>query len=651
MRRFALTVLLPAVIIIAALFLYAAFEEDRGAPAAGPGKPGALPLVGSAENLKLLLEKASASGLQGAPWFGGAVRGLPEVQASRDGAKTGAVEYSGTNVQVAGVDEADLVKTDGEYIYLVADGQVVIARVHPPEAMAVTSVIKFAGPEFHPLELYLDEAHLVVIGASWGVIPMEGAPQFRKEQNVIIYPPPAIQSGTLKALVYSIADKTGPRLLREVEIEGHYLSSRKIGPDVYLLANKYIHYYGSMVQEWTARPPAFRDTAAGGRFAAAGYDTVRYFPGFVIPNYLTVSSFSLERLAEPVEIHTFLGAGENIYCSTGHLFVAVTGIDSGEPQPASGPRTSIYKFKLDGGKVAYTATGAVPGTVLNQFSMDEHKGFYRVATTGWDSGRGGGGTSQNNLYILDGQLKPAGKIEGLAPGEQVYSARFMGDRGFMVTFRTVDPLFVLDLGDPYHPKVLGELKIPGYSNYLHPYDENYLLGFGKDAVEVPLKDHTGKVIDTFALHLGMKVSLFDITDVRNPVEKHTVTIGARGTHSDLLYNHKVLLFDREKNLLAFPVTVMELKQGGAPPDTYGEFAFQGAYVYDVTLAGGFNLRGRISHLSGPDYPSAGDHWYDGGKEVRRVLYIGDTLFTISPHLIKAHHLSDLRQTGALLLPL
>lgn len=231
----------------------------------------------------------------------------------------------------------------------------------------------------------------------------------------------------------------------------------------------------------------------------------------------------------------------------------------------------------------------------------------------------------------------------------------MGDRGYMVTFKTVDPLFVIDLKNPENPKILGSLKIPGYSDYLHPYDENHIIGFGKDTAEVAIKDSKGNVIDTAAYYQGMKIAIFDVSDVTNPVEMFTEKIGDRGTDSELLRNHKALLFSREKNLLALPVTVMEVNDKSPDPDTaihqYGQFTFQGAYVYNIDLVGGFRLKGRITHLSDDDYLKAGSRWYGSEKNIERILYIGDTLYTLSKGMFKANALEDLKEKKSLNIPL
>ena len=272
--------------------------------------------------------------------------------------------------------------------------------------------------------------------------------------------------------------------------------------------------------------------------------------------------------------------------------------------------------------------------------MDEHNGFFRIATTVGNVWGTGDNISKNNVYILDDTMNITGKIEDIAPGEMIYSVRFMGKRGYIVTFKTVDPLFVIDLEDPSNPKILGALKIPGYSDYLHPYDENHIIGFGKDTVEIKGN----------AYYKGMKIALFDVTDVTNPIQKFSEIIGDRGTESDVLRNHKALLFSKSKNLLAFPVTVMEVNDAVEKYDlAYGEFAFQGAYVYNIDIENGFKLKGKITHLSDEEYQKPG-YYYNTEKYVERILYIGDTLYTLSKGMVKAHELWGMEESGSVVIP-
>ncbi|MGI6308218.1 MAG: beta-propeller domain-containing protein [Dethiobacteria bacterium] len=634
-----------------------------------------LPVVGSFTNLQKLLEKAHSTTLLHG---GRLIRSSLAVGAGADAAVDNSMslqksaqqtpapaaeaeDYATTNLQVEGVDEADIVKTDGQYLYQVNKGRIIIARAYPPGEMKICSTLQFNDTGFTPRELYVDHNRLVVIGTAHQEIPVQPMPKNPQEpllpqsqKSIAIYPPPPYRQSTLKTIIFDISNKENVRQLREIELEGHYVSSRKIGPALYLVANKSVGDYWIMPADAENSAPSYRDTAIKEDFIKIGYDRIRYFPGFLTPNYLLVAGLNLEKSTAPVKVQTYLGASENIYASLEHLYVAVANYGSGDPEikrPPSGPDTMLYKFALDNGTVAYTAQGKVPGTVLNQFSMDEYKEHLRLATTTGSPWGSGEEISKNNVYILDPELQITGRVEDLAPGEKIYAARFLGEKGYMVTFRTVDPLFVIDLQDPQKPRLLGALKIPGYSDYLHPYDENHLLGFGKETMEIPQKDHQGSTIGSTIIDLGMKLSLFDVSDVQNPVEKFKTTIGGRGTHSELLQNHKALLWSKDKNLLAFPLTVMETKSTtpqGIPG--YGEFTFQGAYIYNIDMQKGFQLKGKITHLDKEDYLKAGHHWYDSDKNVERILYINDTLYTLSPSRIKANTLANLQEIGSLHIP-
>ncbi|MCX7747346.1 MAG: beta-propeller domain-containing protein [Clostridia bacterium] len=646
-----------------------------------------LPIVGSFDALKTLLGKAD----RGNGYWGKAYRvkndeinvlfsevadmtnrAAPQmakeadVKSSVTNSKAegaGSNDYSKTNVQVQGVDEADVVKTDGAYIYQVNKQRIVVAKAYPSENMQIVSTLKFTDGNFAPLEIYVDDKYMVVIGNSFnneeklstGDIQSGASAQKKVKADIadsIYMMPPKGYTETTKAIIYDIADKSNIKQLREVELSGNYVSSRKIGNSLYLVANKHMGYYG-IQNEKDVILPCYRDTAVKNEFIDVQYPEIRYFPNIVQTNYLMVTGINLENMAEAAKVSTYLGSGQNIYASGQNLYVAVTNYNS-QLQPEAGdgklskkesvinyyePNTLVYKFSLSNGQVTYLNKGEVPGTILNQFSMDENGAAFRIATTT------NMGISKNNLYVLDEVMNITGRLEDIAPGEHIYSVRFMGDRAYMVTFKTVDPLFVIDLKDPKKPAILGALKIPGYSNYIHPYDENHIIGFGKDTVET----------DGRALNQGMKIALFDVTDVNNPKEMFKEIIGDRGTDSPLLTNHKALLFSKEKNLMAFPVTVMEIKNKEIMDEkevmfASGEFVFQGAYVYNIDLEKGFTLKGKVSHLSILDYLKAGNYSFDYESAVDRILYIGDTLYTLSTKMIKANDLKDLKEKNAIAIP-
>ena len=576
-----------------------------------------LPLVGSYENMKKLLKKYDIN--QGNFRLGLKMGAQPDVMEQSVNQESvndssSAPGFSETNVQVKGVDESDLVKTDGAYIYQVVNNSVKISKAYPVNHMKVVSTIRFDDNRFIPRELYVDQKYLVVIGTSgneyWHQnIEPDIAPLIR------IMPP--YMNSTTKAQVYNIINKEKVTLVREVELAGNYLTSRKIDSNIYLLSNSFINY--QQIEQ-----PLYRDTLAEPVFNQIDYDKIRYFPGCYHPNYLMVAAFDLEKKDEAV-VNAYLGAGENIYMSNESLYVSVA---------QDNRDTAVYKFNVKGTDVDYQDQAVVPGTPLNQFSMDEHKGHFRIATTDFR------GMLKNGVYILDSEMKMTGKIEDIAPNERIYSARFMGDKGYLVTFEIVDPLFVLDLSDPVNPKILGELKIPGFSNYLHPLDDKHLLGIGKDTIAVDRKDHTGRVVGPpMVYELGIKLAIFDVSDVNNPKEKHVEIIGDRGTYSEVLNNHKALLFDQRNNLLAFPVTIM--KSEGKDINSYGAFTFQGGVVYEVDLIKGFQLKGKITHMNKEDYRKAG--YYYGGEEksITRLLYIDKNLYSLSNSQIQVNNINTM----------
>ena len=619
----------------------------------------ALPAVGSMANLKALLKKENyfngydlreftVTESADAPAMAGE-RGELNQKASAS-----SEEFSTTNVQVAGVDEADIVKTDGSYIYQVNNSSILVLDVRNPQKMTIASKIDFDQEYYYPQEMFLSDQYLTLIGFSSAPIRLPSpiiydSIQSTTKPNILpeLMPRYPHFSSTVSVKVFDIGVKEKIREVREICLEGSYVSSRMIEDNLYLMANRMIDYYG-ITERGDEAQPYYKDSYLGEQPQSIGFEDIRYFPDAIAPNYITLLGLNLKDMDKKANINTYLGQGNNIYSSTENLFVAVDRYEtenniSNESVIGSTIRgiprntryTEVYKFALEGGITIYKAKGKVPGNILNQFAMDENNGFFRIATTTGEMWRTDENTSKNNVYILDDKMELAGKLEGIAPTERIYAMRFMGDKGYMVTFRQTDPFFVIDLKDPKEPKVLGYLKIPGYSDYLHPYDENHVIGFGKEVI----------MEKGMALQTGMKVAVFDVSNVNVPIEKFKIEIGSRGTDSPLLRDHKALLFSKDKQLLAFPVTVMESRN----KTEWGQFVFQGAYVYELNMDKGLNLVNKITHLSKDDYTMAGSHWYDSDKNVNRIIYIGESLYTLSHGRIEAHGLNDMKLKGYLLL--
>jgi inhibitor of cysteine peptidase len=643
-----------------------------------------LPAVGSEEKLRKLMETMGAQNQlfnkSGVVADGISREESAEASAPASDESKSSSDYSQTNVQVGGVDEADWAKTDGRFIYQLSGSRVLISDIANSAKPKLAATLDYPAKDgFTPQELYVDDKRLVVIGqrqvrlpyntATDGDLPVSGGAASRESGLAVeatsdakrgIWMPIPMLS-TVKTFIYELNEAVQPKLVRETEQEGSYSSSRKIGSALYVVTNKNNFTYplydtgkdgGNAAKDQlaTSFQPLYSDSAVSSDLKSLPLDSIRYFPESPDANMLLVGAIDLDAADQPLQLSAYLGSSQTIYASEKHLYVAISKYTA--DGDAYKQETQIHKFRLDQGRIVYIGEGSVPGTILNQFSMDEHEGYFRIALTKGDMWASSKDGSTNNLYVLDEKLNTVGKLEGLAPGERIYSVRFMGGRAYMVTFRNVDPLFAIDLNNPVKPAVLGQLKIPGYSDYLHPYDENHIIGFGKETVEIPSKG-TG-TDQTMAFYQGMKIALFDVSDVSHPKEKFKETIGDRGTNSELLHDHKALLFSKEKGLLAFPVELLEIKNKETlkPTDSlaYGEFTYQGAYVYGIDLKKGFTLRSKITHLTAEDLAKSGQYGYDYEKAVRRILYAGDTLYTLSDHMLKANNLSSLKESGSLVYP-
>ena len=587
-----------------------------------------------------------------------------ESGAANDGSLGGEVppSYSTTNVQVAGVDEPDIVKTDGTYLYVVANQTVYIIRAYPVFEATILSQIRITNVTISNIFIWGDR--LVVFGDSGGFYGYALLEDGVKDE---IARPGMWWGGISQTVinVYDLGERASPTLIKEVRIDGGYFDARLIDEYVYVVATEYTYniYYAVDEKNYTLNIPQIRVDNVSENISA---DDIYYVDVPELSETMThVISLNLDT-NDVVEKSFMLGSSQTMYVSKNNIFLASLHYPyypvlfrGDESSSTSNQETTIlHKISIDTGDIAYIAQGEVPGHILNQFSMDEHNGFFRIATTSGNNWMEGSQTS-NNIYILDDNLKQVSEIENIAPGESIYAARFLGDRAYLVTFVQVDPLFTIDLSDPYNPRILGELKIPGYSEYLHPYDETHIIGIGKEVDPTIDEDkvHTPGAIYYTAI-LGLKIALFDVSDIENPVEQAKIVIGDRGTDSPALYDHKAFLFDREKELLVIPVSLYEITQevkdryieSEGTEALYGEFTFQGAYVYRLSLEDGFEFQGRITHQTSEQMQHPDDYyWYWGtsNTDVTRTLYIGDVLYTISDSMVKMNDLADLSEIASI----
>ena len=494
--------------------------------------------------------------------------------------------HSTTNIQVAGVDEADIVKTDGEYLYVVSGNNVYIIRGYPPQQAEVLSKITLN--ETWNIQIYVNGDRLAILGGHFTPIR-------------IAY----MYSGEAFLKIYDISNKASPILTRTLRSNGTVSGSRMIGDYVYAVVNQLaVEPNYNNVDFHVALPKIYTDTAVTEipateiRYVNVT-DTFYYFTTIIAVNIINDTQ-------EPTHETILTGSTACIYVSQNNMYLTVPNTSIWLlAAEVSRPRdkTLIYRVRLDEDDIVSEAEGAVPGYVLNQFSMDEYNGFFRIATTDWTQDG-----SSNNLYVLNMNLTIVGELSGLAPTERIYSARFMGDRCYLVTFRQIDPFFVIDLSTPTEPEVLGYLKIEGFSGYLHPYDEDYVIGVGKQGS-------------------NLKLSLFDATNVSSPIEAAPpFIVSGDWSDSPVLMDHKAFLFDKSKQLLALPISINHYEY-------YTKSYWQGAYVFDISLEQGFTFRGGITHQNNTSY--------DYTPPVQRILYIEDVLYTVSEAKVKMNDIETL----------
>lgn len=544
-----------------------------------------------------------------------------ETQSTTNSDVAPSSDYSKTNVQVENVDEADIVKTDGKYIYYVVNNKLVIVDINKKDKISKIAEIDFQNEKFKPKEIYINKQNLIILGNESSYSYANGTTV--KETTDSIYKK-GIYKQKAVAKIYDLSDIEEPEEERTVEIEGNYVSSRMINDNIYFISNKTINSYNITKSEIEdldedVYKPTYTDTLKSSSEKQIDFDDIYYFENIDSLNYLTLAGFSLNTKKE-ANVQTFLGAGEDVYSSSENMYIVKTkSVYDADTQQNLGKDTKILKFSLKNGEIKFKAEANIEGGINNQFSMDEENGYFRIATTiGNASWELDDESSSNSLYILDENLKEVGRLDGIAKGEKIYSVRYVGNKAYVVTFKEMDPLFVIDLSDVTKPTILGELKIPGYSTYLHPYDENHIIGFGYDT---KMNSSNNGVVKN-----GLKMSMFDVTDLNNPKEMFSIKIGNNTTSSELTNNHKALLFSKEKNIIAFPIRTYENGKSVSK-----------AQVYNIDLNKGFTLKGEIDHTD------SSSNSYSYQRTIERIIYSNDVYYTLSKKLIKATDMNTLKE--------
>jgi len=614
---------------------------------------------------------------------------MPEMAMDASKAQSGSdgLDYSTTNVQVENVDEPDYLKNDAKYVYIVSQNTLSIIDAYPAESAKLVLKIALDIESQYIQNMFLNDDRLVIF--------YNGQSQDEIIPLFDFIPRPSYNPVT-HALIVDVSDKEKPEILKDYTIDGHFRDARMIGDYAYFVTNSNINYQHPRLpiimerSEPVMVPEAFYfdnierfsnfNTLTAIDIFGDTINSETFLMGYSGTIYVSENNFYLtyqqnlpygfyensnrDRFFDvvvpllPAEIQEQIKAIQNdSSLSSAMQWSEISELmqDSYNQMSQSqkenlfdkirealeeydvriqeeSRKTIIHKISIDEGNLEYIAKGSVPGRLLNQFSMDENADRFRIATTVEYYTQYKGTIRSNAVYVLDENLKVVGGLDQIAPDESIFSARFMGDRLYLVTFQQIDPFFVIDLSSDT-PKILGELKIPGFSNYLHPYDDDYVIGVGRDTKETG----NGRV-----QQLGVKVALFDVSDVSNPIVIDDFIIGDSSTHSEALNNHKAFFFDKKKDILSIPISSNVKSLDGISdakmiaPD-YNRW--NGFYIFGLDTKDGINLKGTVTHSDNDS------RYYGMGNS--RTFYIEEVLYTASDLYLKMNFINNLEDINSI----
>lgn len=578
---------------------------------------------------------------QNGVWFGGAgpvaFRGgavttsmTMSLTAAASSAQT--QSFTGTNVQVQGIDEPDRVKTDGSHLFVSSGNNVTIINVYAPNSTLIASRLHF--PNSTIIGLEIAQNRLMVINQK---VPYVECCIYPYGASGIAFPVAASAfsqgPGSIALLLYDTSTISSPKLIANVTVLGDYVAARLADGYLYAVIQQSA-YNISSTGSTTALMPAVSENGVNTILAPS---SVYYTSNdSQISYYAMIASVDMSTGSQRVK-SVLTGPSSTVYVSPSNIYIVSTNypdlfsthgiigdvytggtVSISDVQQAQ--NSTIVRIAYSAGAVTVAASGVVPGSVLNQFSLDEYNGYFRV-TTGRFTVVDGNPTRSDDVYVLNMNMSQVSALRNIAPGENIYAVRFVGDTGYVVTFEQIDPLFVISFKDVAHPVVQSALKVSGYSDYLHPLSGGYLLGVGKDAVQSSMAN--------VAFYTSLKVSLFKIFENGSSTQVYKLLIGDRGTDSPVLTDHLAFTFDPTRNVTVIPLTLYVVSGNqttcsGCPPP-YGDPVWQGVYVIKVNSTG-LAIIGKVSQ-----YPS-GQNFGDSPNynlQIDRSVIIGNYLYTVS----------------------
>lgn len=493
-----------------------------------------------------------------------------------ESSKEGGKDYSTTNLQMEGVDESDIAKIDGSYIYTVEDKYIVITDIRDGKLEEVTRFLpKDCGAADRVMEIYVDGDQLILVvqgyetslgESSKAGSDKENSDKESSDEEIAVSDASEDSAfcykmngkSTTQIQVYSIVDRRNPEFEGRLIQDGYYNTSRKIGDVVYLFTQYHMtsDVVGYVEKEYTSVIPK-----VNGEKVAAGEI---YLPESSGESGILVSSLDVNKPDKVLDSKLVISGYAQTYISKDALYLYEEDYDGAMI-------TNIAKFALDEGRISGVAATAVRGYVRDTFAINASDGYLRVLTTDYSTE-----DEVNALYILDENLKLTGQLTGIAPGEEIYAARFMGNTGYFVTYRNTDPLFTVDLSDPAKPEIIGELKVTGFSEYLHFWDDTHLLGIGYESDE-----KTGNIEN-------IKISMFNIENPGEVTEEAKLVL-KDVDYSEALYDYKSVIISKDKNLIGL---VCEDYSGSGIKQTYQIYSYEN---------GAFKKQAEIPGINGANY--------------------------------------------------
>lgn len=525
----------------------------------------------------------------------------PQAQAgsNREESATGTVPHGTTNVQVTDVDEGDIIKNDGRYLYIVN---------YPGKGYSDTNAVTIVDTESMK-RIYRGKIELKDSEVLEKIKDKGNTEKYHSDLTTDMYIQDIYLDGDILtaictynektyAVIYDISERHAPKEIRRFDQDGTYISSRMVDGILYTVTNYTVRGSSAEEVEKNAIPQVNCDCIPYSRCYMIDENSTRY---------IVVSAFDTSKPEGKVDAISVLGDGFEIFSTAKNLYVYSADYDNRDDNGTV--KTVVNSFALNGTEITHKATGSFKGTCLNQYSFDEYQGNLRVAATYYDYRKA---VDVSCVYVLDDSLNIIGELTDIAKDEQVKAVRFMGDTGYVVTFRNTDPLFIIDFSDSTKPEITGELKIPGYSTYIHPIADGYLVGIGYDGTDENAKFDT------------VKVSVFDVRDKKEPKETDTFVI--RDAYSLVNENPKALFFYKERNMIGIPVS--HYRDGNTVNSIHtltieeGKIKESLGYIHYNVSSSDYNVTYR-------------DYYY---SDLFRGTYIGNLLYTIGNNEIIEHNL-------------